>query len=196
MIQLDFQSLIQQAYKNACDHGFHDKKYSFNHWLALVNSELYEALNAHRKDRVAKIDCFERSISQIEKPDNADFDFAFEVYIKDTVADELADTLIRVFDLCGLYDVEIDDHYSHVIIKSNSNTFSDYILCTDHLERDCILRCDEVGFDEGEKIANTLTCIVYSVLALCERENIDIKWHIENKMRYNSHRKTLHGCKY
>lgn len=42
-------NLRDRAYDNSCKHGFHDKKYSDEHFLMLIITEIGEAVNADRK---------------------------------------------------------------------------------------------------------------------------------------------------
>ncbi len=79
--------LSKQCYENALKKGFWEDKNNTGHYinskLMLIVSELGEACEALRNDRAG-----------IEK--------------KDTFEDEIADTFIRLFDLCGALDIDID----------------------------------------------------------------------------------------
>ena len=67
---------IKECYGNARRKGFWDKKRNVGEALMLIVSELGEAIEAHRGGK-------------------------FGILQKDTFEDELADTAIRLFDLCG-----------------------------------------------------------------------------------------------
>jgi NTP pyrophosphatase (non-canonical NTP hydrolase) len=67
----------------------------------LCVSELSEALEADRKGRVANLDKFDQGIAHGD---------IFETYIKDTFEDELADTVIRILDLCGARGIDLERH--------------------------------------------------------------------------------------
>lgn len=85
----------------------HDK--NFGELLMLITSELGEALEADRKNRKANRLRFE----EVNKPygiGTRTGNVCFEVNIKDTVEDEIADSLIRILDLCGYYNIDIDWH--------------------------------------------------------------------------------------
>ncbi len=71
----------------------------------LVVSELSEALEAHRKDRFANWEQFRQDIM-----DGVEKDDAFRNNIKDTFEDEIADAMIRLFDLSGALGISIEDH--------------------------------------------------------------------------------------
>lgn len=74
--------------------------------LMLITSELGEAMEAHRKGYFAEKIAFNNAIQ--EKPE--EFKDFFEDDIKDTFEDEIADALIRILDMCGGYNIDIDFH--------------------------------------------------------------------------------------
>lgn len=84
--------------------GFWDSPIETGTRLMLIVSELGEAIEAHRKGRFADLESFEKWEPVIG------FKEAFEKFIKDTYEDEIADTMIRCFDLSGGEDVSIGDH--------------------------------------------------------------------------------------
>jgi len=97
--------------------GFDVSKNNIGQTLMLVVSELAEALEADRKDKRAK----EKGLKFLEEKekDEWDRDFnetpehfkkMFELYIKDSFEDEIADSFIRLFDLVGGLEIDIDFH--------------------------------------------------------------------------------------
>lgn len=70
--------LCQEAFEIAKSKGWHDEEQSNAVWLALIHSEVSEALEADRKG------------------DSENF------------VEELADILIRTFDLCGLRGIDLE----------------------------------------------------------------------------------------
>ncbi len=107
MKKIDFNALRDRAYKCACDHGFHDKEYSIEHLLMLVITEISEAVEAERKGKHAQRKMFEReNITPQPYPDKH-FMYVFDMFVKDSVEDELADTVIRLLDLAGLCSVDL-----------------------------------------------------------------------------------------
>lgn len=101
-VMLDLNTLRNRAYQNACDHGFHDRELSDNHCFMLVITELSEAVEADRKGRRADKAEFESVVSSNSDHMSEAFVDAFERLVKDTVEDELADTVIRMLDMAGL----------------------------------------------------------------------------------------------
>lgn len=89
--------------------GFWDKERNVGEMLMLVVTELAEALEAHRKGEMVDKDLIKRLsvvYPQVEEYNNS----YFAAYIKDKFEDEIADTFIRLFDLCGGLGIDIDTH--------------------------------------------------------------------------------------
>ena len=73
--------------------------------LMLMVSELSEACEADRHNKYANRELYE-SVDDTGR--NLHEAFSFESCIKDSFEDELADTVIRILDLCGEMDIDID----------------------------------------------------------------------------------------
>ena len=91
----------KQIHEDAKRKGFWDSEHETGTLLMLCVSELSEALEADRKGRVANLDKFDKGIARGD---------IFETYIKDTFEDELADTVIRILDLCGARGIDLERH--------------------------------------------------------------------------------------
>lgn len=91
----------ETVHNAARKNGFWDKETSVAEKLMLIVTELGEACEATRKNKFAKRDKYLQGISHGEP---------FETYIKDTFEDELADVLIRLLDLAGGLDIDIEWH--------------------------------------------------------------------------------------
>ena len=97
--------LRDEIHEYAINKGFWDKEREIGTRLMLCVSELAEAMEADRKDRYADLELIEK-----DKEDFIDFKWSFENSIKDTFEDELADTIIRILDLCGAKGIDIEKH--------------------------------------------------------------------------------------
>lgn len=108
----NLNELSKQIYKENKLRGFDVAKDNTGQVLMLVVSELAEALEADRKNRYAGLVQFKQDMLEMNEFDdeNTFRKLAFEHNIKDTFQDEIADAFIRLFDLCGGYDIDIEKH--------------------------------------------------------------------------------------
>lgn len=74
---------IHECHDDARNKGFWDKERNVGEMLMLIVSELGEAIEAHRTQN-------------------------FGIGRKDTFEDEIADTAIRLFDLCGGLGIDLE----------------------------------------------------------------------------------------
>lgn len=127
----DIKTLCKDIHQNATEHGFYDDEHdiasiialsfensdtknklqtaladmAITQKIALIHSELSEALEAHRQRRYGDRYTLE------ELTEQCGFRTAlFEKYVKDTVGDELADAVIRIFDLSSELHIDIEKH--------------------------------------------------------------------------------------
>lgn len=180
---MNLNKLRDKAYKCAVFHGWHDENLSDEHFLCLVISELMEAVEADRKGMHANRANFEYYMKQ-RKRDDGEFMYAFKQDIKDSVEDELADACIRMLDLAGLrgYDLDSFDYEG-----SDTEDYSDMTF-TESMFRICVYVTDNFYRDEPFILLN-------EIFAFCRDRNIDIFWHIKQKMKYNELRPYKHGDK-
>ena len=120
--------LRDEIYANAKEKGFYDNPREVGTLLMLVVTEVAEALEAdrvgsfcdffeyekyrknafefkHKQETDVKFmprsPCLVRSSEDIEKD-------AFDIYIKNSFEDELADVIIRTLDICGYLNIDIE----------------------------------------------------------------------------------------
>lgn len=113
------KELIEKAHANSVKHGFYDRPYNLGEKLMLIVSELSEALEADRKGRHADLEGFNNPKQLTPRTNKDPFDDKFEIYIKDTFEDEIADVFIRLFDLCG--SMPNMDIMKHIELKMKYN---------------------------------------------------------------------------
>ena len=95
---------MREVHENAKNHGWHDEKRNFGELIALCHSELPEALEEYRNGRKEN-----------------------ETYFIDEkikgIPSELDDVIIRILDMCGLYEIDIEEI---LIAKHKYNISRDY----------------------------------------------------------------------
>jgi transcriptional regulator with XRE-family HTH domain len=115
-VENNLNVLRNEAFAYAEKQGFHKRKMNLGERLMLVVSELSEALEADREGRW----CPEGVLGNSEKPiiKITEFDQAtvtkefYETHIRGTVEEELADAIIRLADIAGIYGIDLDWHVS------------------------------------------------------------------------------------
>lgn len=182
------RDLIEAIHANAVAKGFWAEDHSEEHYLMLAITELSEAVEAHRKGDWARREAYQDDLHK----KFVDFDASlFRLHIKDSVEDELADAIIRIYDMMGAYEFNPleatiagkRNRTSHKIVEHTSEFTTQVLLCIKSLLKEGYLYmlCDDaIGVIE----------------AVAEHNGIDLYWHVREKMKYNATRPALHGKKY
>jgi NTP pyrophosphatase (non-canonical NTP hydrolase) len=90
--------------------GFYDVPRTFPHLAMLVVSELSEAVEADRNGKRCSAGRLTNALKAQKINGTALAKLSFETHVKDTMEDEIADTIIRLLDLCGYLGIDIDGH--------------------------------------------------------------------------------------
>ena len=175
--------LRDRAYQCACEHGFHNKEYSDEYWLMLIITEISEAVDADRKGKHANKEYIEEELTNLES--KGYFIRGFDYLIKGSVEEELSDIVIRCLDYAGLNKISIDDRIilSYTVTKKKSFIENMYAIVKDIVN---------YKYSKEELINYAFR----QVLRVAEFHNIDLLYHIEQKMKYNELRPMLNGKKY
>ncbi|MFW5436336.1 hypothetical protein [Paenibacillus apiarius] len=86
----DIKRLVHEVHQNAIDKGWYEEPRNFGELVALMHSELSEALEDYRNGRG-----FNDIYYEGDKPCG--------------IPIELADTVIRIFDTCGHLGIDLDE---------------------------------------------------------------------------------------
>lgn len=187
MNNMNLNELRDRAYRIACEHGWHDKEHSLPHFMMLVVTEISEAVNADRISNYADRLMFEKNFETPNINPEYHWTSCYEVFIKDTVEDELADAAIRLLDMAGLHSFDIDstefteDNMMKLANHSfTGKTFTEQLYLFIHL------------IPSGANLG----VFLYMLFAIACHNGIDLLWHIEQKMKYNETRPYRHGKNY
>lgn len=192
MSKMNLNELRDKAYKTACEHGFHDQELSNNHFLCLVISELMEAVEADRKGRRANVDRYNKKIANSricqgidpDIPKERGYEVAYNETIKGSIEEELADAVTRLLDLAGLRNLNLN-RFALVNVVSKKKTFTENIYSI-------VKDITNYKYTLEELVNYAIT----QVFVLSDILDIDLLWHIEQKMKYNELREKMHGKKY
>lgn len=189
MKNTDFNLLAKKAFENAREKGFHEKPKTDAHWLMLVACELAEAVEADREGRRSDRRTYNFLLQEYGEPLAKHL---FEMHIKDTVEDELADAVIRLLDFVGVKGYDIPENYiTEEQIKDEAAEVKEWMLNKSFA--DVVFTSCLVNIESAKEIPEAL---MYAIFVVAELYDIDLMWHIKEKMMYNETREMLHGKSY
>lgn len=106
---MTLNDLRDAAFATAEKSGFHEQ-INFGEKIALIHSELSEALEADRKGVWSREIAHPLDIWDGKEPLKDFIKAKYENYVRGSVEEEIADALIRIFDLAGIYKIDLDWH--------------------------------------------------------------------------------------
>lgn len=174
---MNYNELKEKAHANAVNHGFWQERFSNEHYLMLVVTEIAEAVESDRKDMRAKTYEYEGLPNK---------QIGYKKYLNGTIEDEMADIAIRLADPAGALGIDFDKmnlckyHRAFDKFTFTENAFA----LTKGLSRSNI------------SIERRILFGLDYVFNWAESLNIDLWFFIEQKMKYNALRPALHGKKY
>jgi len=183
----DLLKLSTVVYQGNKDRGFTYGEERKKTLEALVVCELCEAIEADRKSRRANVNGFIRDCMS----DQVEFDASsFKEHIKDSVEDELADTIIRILDLFPRISwkqslLSLAPDFKWGFVFDGNQTMCDQLL-------DAIDICRKKGIDEDIRLVQA----IYYIEKMAEFHEIDIWYHVSLKLEFNATREHKHGKEY
>ncbi|MDB0600712.1 hypothetical protein PL373_06045 [Tenacibaculum maritimum] len=100
--------LAKEIHQNNVKKGFYEDEKNIGEMLALIHSEVSEALEADRKGFYVPIENRIDWLNDLES--DSEFKSDFTELVKDTFEDELADIMIRVMDLSAHKEINLEEH--------------------------------------------------------------------------------------
>jgi hypothetical protein len=166
--------------------------------IMLIVTELSEAVEADRIKKHADFKSdYHLNIENVLPPgcDGSYFNHpqiyinAFEREIKDTFEDEIADTYLRLYDLCGYLDIVPNEVRGSVNWRTKNTA--------DRLRQISKKVLDlNPDYPKDNDFKTALGFIFLYLDVFCEGNGIPISKHREAKIAYNKTRKHLHGKEY
>lgn len=194
---MNLNKLCESVHANAVAKGFWENNPSDQHFLMLVITELSEAVEADRKGQRFEKEKYEyNEITECQGwlTSEEKFNNVFNRCIKDTVEDELADAFIRLLDLFGAREVYLnEDAFDLETIEEYAVTYQGKSF-TESVYHIIKFICSCIAPIGRSAIAPEMTLL--DILGFAKHLNIDLMWHVEQKIKYNQSRERMHGKKY
>jgi hypothetical protein len=175
-VKKTLSEMTAEVVKNNEEHGWYENCATFPEAMAMLHSEVSEALEAWRKWDLADVTDTNPLLGKVPKPEG--------------VGSEFADIFIRLLDdawLFGQVDLEpVELPATATVSRSfpaNINTLHDLISAV------------STGHKSGELYVLRLSAILSYLQAMCTAYGIGLEAEYERKMAYNRTRPYRHGGK-
>lgn len=178
------KELIKEIHRNAVAHGWWDKERQLPEIVALIHSELSEALEEYRRGQPLfwshekKVKTF-----RADKKEYA----TFVLCKPEGIAVELADAIIRILDYCGKEEFDITDLLNARSAANNTYDLPQLVAECHYTISQAFKSCKDRGF----YLAECISIIAY----WCRENGVDLDDVIRMKHEYNKHRPYRHGGK-
>lgn len=193
------KDLIKKATRDSLAHGFKGREHPSFKFLTQAACEVGEAVDAYKRNRRADVRGYQRALNTIKTLNEkgpiviARTKDAYDVYVKDTVQDELSDVYIYLLVMAGHFlkpedfdNLDFEEIYTKAEMKKRllEDTF---ISVAGNVMRDILTMC-------------VTARNVSSMLAFLELWTKlggfgDLPEYVKLKMEYNRTRPYLHGIK-
>lgn len=160
---MNHQQLIERSHRQAVEKGFWETPLTFDMAMALIISEIAEALEAFRKGRM-----------------NPDWNKPEE--IKESWECEIADAMIRIYDWCGRNKLDVSAFPEHDV-KFTENEGKNFMILFENV----------IGIYNDATQTWSLNYLLSSLYKYAEYHNINIERFILWKLDYNLSRPFKHG---
>lgn len=175
---INLNELAKEVHENAVAHGWWETERDFGELIALIHSEVSEVLEEYRNGH----ELTETYYSENGKPEG--------------IPSEMADIIIRVLDICGKYDLAIDEDVFEIATKTVKNNLR---LLDEKIKSfgDLIAQIHQgiTGLYENGLYSESATDIIGCILVIAFYKGIDIEKAILEKHEFNKTRPYKHGGK-
>lgn len=154
---------------------------TFGDYLALLHSEVSEALEAYRDHRLADATDYRYTYGRENE---------FPIPKPEGVGAELADVLIRAIDTADVFGVKLREMSAADSDASGMESFGDYLAWLHWL---IATLPDPGNWDSDTDCTCSFSELVQSVYVVAARHEIDLDAEYERKIAYNRTRPYQHG---
>ena len=190
---MNLAKLQREAHAIAKEKGWWDEERTFGDLIALVHSELSEALEAYREFGFVPIHVRKTGLGET----------LYERHLQKPVgvASELADVVIRVADMAEWYGVDLAARIASLSLLSRPgeglDTFGDWITACHAWLSDTFRSygSETRGIDLPGTWLIDMGMLIKCIQAMAAHYGIDLDAAIEAKMEYNRGRSYRHGGK-
>lgn len=180
---MSFNELSKEIHEQAIKSGWWQDKVFFHEIIALIHSELSEALEEYRNE-MPNIYCMDYETC----PNPEECLMCFKNYMirkPEGIATELSDCVIRILDYCGKKNIDIDLELSNCMENYGSFTLPRLVA-----ECHFFISTAYINYE----ISYLIQCINL-IRHWCTENKIDLIEVIKIKHLYNKTRKWRHGNK-
>ncbi len=187
---MNLAELQKEAHAIAKEHGWWDQERTFGDLIALVHSELSEALEAYREHGGV--------VNMFKYRDGTKWFWHDTSGHPVGVASELADVVIRVADMAEWYEYSLDpaesieDRDALDVCLAGLGSFGDWIARLHWITAEAT---SYKGVASEHLVINALASLIVGVQRMAAHYGIDLDAAIEAKMEYNRGRSYRHGGK-
>ena len=180
---MDLAELQKEAYAIAKSKGWHDRddEVTFGDRIALVHSELSEALEAYREHGLEPWGLYPYIDTPYDEPPPK----------PEGVSYKLADVVIRVADMAEHAGFTLDEEPPEWTPHFKPETLGDWIALGHWLLSDVL----DSAYTDDIFVTRMLSATVDWIRRMAARYGIDLDAAIEVKMEYNRTREYRHGGK-
>lgn len=187
---MNINQLAKEIHENAVAHGWWKEARSFDEIIALIYSELSEALEEYRNKRpnvyyVINTEQTDGQIIPCIRTDWGDGDFEGEK--PEGIIIELADTVIRILDYCGEENINIGAAVNKCCARSTPYSLPELVAkCHYFISK---------AYADTELPELCFAECINLIDFWCEEEGISLELAINLKHSYNKNRPYRHGGK-
>jgi len=187
---MTINQLAKEVHENAVAHGWWDEERSFDEIIALIHSELSEALEEYRNKRpnIYYVVDTEQADGQVVPCIRTDWgDGSFEGEKPEGIITELADTVIRILDYCGRRNIDIGEALDLRRAGNDTYTLPELVAKCHYLI--------SMAYADAEPRSLYFAECISLIDFWCKENGTDLALAIDLKHSYNKTRPYRHGGK-